>query len=91
MSAPGPWSAATAASDRWPRKNVTATSQQVTFGDYLAGEIPADRVLSHLAGEALRLDAYAATGLIDPGEPVPGNILHAARAPQAAGFNSRAV
>lgn len=33
--------------------------------------LPADagRILSHLAGEALRLEAYTATGLIDPGEP----------------------
>jgi hypothetical protein len=58
---------------------------------YLAGAIPADRVLSHLAGEALRLEAYAATGLIDPGEPVQGNIPNAARDLQAAGFSSRAI
>jgi hypothetical protein len=76
---------------RWSHKNVTATSQQISFDDYLAGDIPADRVLSHLAGEALRLETYAATGLIDPGEPVPANILEAARALQAAGFSSRAV
>jgi uncharacterized SAM-binding protein YcdF (DUF218 family) len=76
---------------RWPRKTVAVTSQQVTFDQYLAGDIPADRVLSHLAGEALRLEAYAATGLIDPGEPVPENILNAARDLQAAGFSSRAL
>ena len=39
----------------------------------------------------MRLDAYAATGLIDPGEPVPENILDAARALQAAGLSSRAI
>lgn len=76
---------------RWPHKRVTATSQQISFDQYLASGIPADRVLSHLAGEALRLKAYAATGLIDPGEPVPGGILDAARALQSAGFSSRAV
>lgn len=76
---------------RWPHKTVAVTSQQATFDQYLAADIPADRILSHLAGEALRLEAYAATGLIDPGEPVPENILNAARALQAAGFNSRAV
>jgi len=76
---------------RWPHKTVAATSQQATFDEYLAGEIPADRVLSHLAGEAIRLEAYAATGLIDPGEPVPTTVLDAARALQAAGFNGRAV
>ena len=70
---------------------MAVTSQQAPLDEYLAGDIPAHRVLSHLAGEALRLEAYAATGLIDPGEPVPGNILHSARALQAAGFNSRAV
>jgi hypothetical protein len=31
-----------------------------------------------LAGEALRLESYAATGLIDLGEPVPVGILSAA-------------
>lgn len=76
---------------RWPRKTVAVTSQQVTFDEYLSGSIPAARILSHLAGEAHRLEAYSATGLIDPGEPVPANILDTARALQAAGFNSRAV
>jgi DUF218 domain len=76
---------------RWPHKTVAVTSQQVTFDEYRAGEIPADRILSHLAGEALRLEAYAATGLIDPGEPVPERILSTARVMQAAGFNSRAI
>ena len=76
---------------RWPPKQVSVTSEVVTFDDYLAGGIPADRILSHLAGEALRLDAYAATGLIDPGEPVPADILEAARALQAAGFSSRTI
>jgi uncharacterized SAM-binding protein YcdF (DUF218 family) len=76
---------------RWPHKAVTATSQQVTLDDYLDRGIPADRILSHLAGEALRLETYAATGLIDPGGPVPGHILNAARSLQAAGFNSRAI
>jgi uncharacterized SAM-binding protein YcdF (DUF218 family) len=76
---------------RWPRKIVAVTSQQATLDQYLAGAIPANRVLSHLAGEALRLDAYAATGLIDPGEPVPEDILNAAGDLQAAGFSSRAI
>jgi DUF218 domain len=76
---------------RWPAKQVSVTSEVVTFDDYLAGGIPADRILSHLAGEALRLDAYAATGLIDPGEPVPADILEAARVLQAAGFSSRTI
>jgi hypothetical protein len=44
-----------------------------------------------LAGEALRLESYAAIGLIDPGDPVPANILDASRALQAAGFNGRAL
>jgi hypothetical protein len=76
---------------RWPHKSVAVTSQQATFEEYLTGDIPAERILSHLAGEALRLEAYAAVGLIDPDEPVPEDILDAARALQAAGFNSRAV
>jgi hypothetical protein len=76
--------------DAW-RVTVAVTSQQATFDEYLTGDIPADRILSHLAGEALRLKAYAATGLIDPGESVPGAILNAAHVLQAAGFNSRAV
>jgi hypothetical protein len=76
---------------RWPHKNVAVTSQQIDFDEYAARAIPADRILSHLAGEALRLKAYAATGLIDPSEPVPENILDAARALQAAGFSSRAI
>jgi hypothetical protein len=44
-----------------------------------------------LAGEVLRLETYAATGLIDPGEPVPDDMLRAARALQATGHNQRAL
>ena len=76
---------------RWPRKAVAVTSQQATFDEYIDGDIPAHRILSHLAGEALRLEAYAATGLIDPDEPVPAAVLDAARDLQTAGFNGRAV
>jgi hypothetical protein len=46
---------------------------------------------SGLAGEALRLESYAAIGLIDPGDPAPAKVLDAARALQAVGFNSRAL
>jgi hypothetical protein len=76
---------------RWPHKYFAATSQEIGFDRYLSGDIPADRILSHLAGEALRLEAYAATGLIDPGEPVPEDVLDAARALQASGFSRRAI
>lgn len=58
--------------------------------DYCVGGIPVDRILSMLAGEALRLEAYAADGLIDPDEPVPHDILYAAHALQASGHNQRA-
>jgi uncharacterized SAM-binding protein YcdF (DUF218 family) len=76
---------------RWPGKQVNVTSQVVSFDDYLADSIPAARILSHLAGEAIRLETYSATGLIDPGEPVPTNILNTARTLQTAGFSSRAI
>jgi hypothetical protein len=76
---------------RWPHRNFAVTSQEIGFDRYLSGDIPADRILSHLAGEALRLEAYATTGLIDPGEPVPEYALAAARALQAKGFSRRAI
>jgi len=76
---------------RWLGKQVAVTSEQVSFDDYCAGSIPVDRILSMLAGEALRLESYAATGLIDLGEPVPTGILSAAHALQEAGFNSRSL
>jgi DUF218 domain len=76
---------------RWLYKHVAVTSQQIGFDDYCAGDIPVTRILSMLAGEALRLEAYAASGLIDLDEPVPADLLSAARSLQAAGFSSRAV
>jgi uncharacterized SAM-binding protein YcdF (DUF218 family) len=76
---------------RWPHKDVAVTSQQVGLDDYCAADIPVGKIYSMLAGEAIRLEAYAATGLIDPGDPVPGIVLDAARALQAAGYDSRAV
>lgn len=76
---------------RWPATQVAVTSEQISFDDYCAGDIPPARVLSMLVGEALRLESYAATGLIDLDEPVPEDLLDAARALQAAGYDSRAV
>jgi hypothetical protein len=76
---------------RWPHKAVAVTSELTGFEAYLAGEIPVERILSMLAGEVLRLESYARTGLIDPGDPVPAEILNAARTLQGAGFNSRAL
>jgi uncharacterized SAM-binding protein YcdF (DUF218 family) len=76
---------------RWPDKDVSVTSQRIGFHDYCAGSIPVDRILSMLAGEVLRLETYTADGLIDSGEPVPHDILSAARALQATGHNQRAL
>jgi uncharacterized SAM-binding protein YcdF (DUF218 family) len=76
---------------RWPAKQVTVTSQQIGFDEYCAGDIQVSRILSMLAGEALRLENYAAAGLIDLDEPVPANLLDAAHTLQAAGYDSRAV
>ncbi len=76
---------------RWPARQVAVTSEQISLDDYCAGDIPSARVLSMLAGEALRLESYAACGLIDLDEPVPEDLLDAARALQAAGYDSRAV
>jgi DUF218 domain len=76
---------------RWRCDRVAVTSQQIGFDDYCAGDIPVDRILSMLAGEALRLEAYAASGLIDFDEPVPADLVTAAHDLQAAGFSSRAV
>jgi hypothetical protein len=79
------------ARQRWPAKQVAVTSQRIGFDEYCARDIPVGRILSMLAGEALRLENYAATGLIDLDEPVPADLLEAAHALQAAGFDSRAV
>lgn len=76
---------------RWPTKQVAVTSQQIGFDDYCAGTIPITRTLSMLAGEALRLENYAAIGLIDLDEPVPLSLLDAAYELQAAGYNERAL
>lgn len=76
---------------RWPARHVAVTSEQIGFDDYCAGDIPLARILSMLAGEALRLESYDATGLIDLDESVPDDLLDAARALQAAGYDSRAV
>lgn len=76
---------------RWPGKQVSVTSQQIGFDAYCAGTIPVDRILSMLAGEVLRLEAYTDAGLIALDEPVPPELLKAARALQAAGYSSRAV
>lgn len=76
---------------RWPSRHVAVTSEQISFDDYCAGDIPPARILSMLAGEAIRLESYDADGLIDLDEPVPGDLLDAARALQAAGYDGRAV
>ena len=76
---------------RWPQRRVAVTSEQISFDDYIHGVIPVDRILSMLAGEAMRLEAYAASGLIDPGEPVPAGILAAAHGLRDSGFSGRPI
>jgi uncharacterized SAM-binding protein YcdF (DUF218 family) len=76
---------------RWPEKTVAVTSEETGFEAYLAGGIPVERILSGLAGEALRLELYAVIGLIDPGDLVPADVLNAARELQAAGYSGRAL
>ena len=75
---------------RWPGKNAAVTSQPASFDDYCAGDIPAGRILSMLAGETLRLETYATAGLIEH-QPVPDHLLDAAHELQAAGFSSRPI
>ncbi|MEV0619786.1 YdcF family protein [Nonomuraea sp. NPDC050404] len=76
---------------RWPEKTVRVASERVTFAQYCDDAIPVSRILSMLAGEILRLESYAKSGLIECGEPVPASLLDAARALQQAGFNGRAL
>jgi uncharacterized SAM-binding protein YcdF (DUF218 family) len=75
---------------RWPKKNVRLTSEQVSFATYMAGPIPAERILSMLAGEVIRLENYADSGLIEIDEPVPVEHVQAARHLRDAGFDGRA-
>jgi len=76
---------------RWPQVNVRVTSEVTDFENYCAGDIPVQRILSMLAGEIVRLDSYAQSGLIEVDEPVPANLLGAAQDLQRAGFNARAL
>ncbi|WP_194892371.1 YdcF family protein [Catenulispora pinisilvae] len=75
---------------RWPNKDVRLTSEHVSFADYLAGPIPTQRILSMLAGEVIRLENYAHSGLIEIDEPVPIEHVQAARHLRDAGFDRRA-
>jgi hypothetical protein len=76
---------------RWPARSVRVTSEEISFANYCAGEIPVPRILSMLSGEVIRLDGYARSGLIEMDEPVPENLLDDARTLQQAGFNARAL
>ena len=75
---------------RWPDRDVRLTSEQVSFADYLAGPIAVHRILSMLAGEVIRLENYAASGLIEIDEPVPVEHVQAAQHLRTAGFDGRA-
>jgi hypothetical protein len=76
---------------RWPSKSVRVTSEVIEFDKYCAGEIPVQRILSMLAGEIIRLDNYARSGLLDVDEPVPPTLIGHARKLQDNGFNGRAI
>jgi uncharacterized SAM-binding protein YcdF (DUF218 family) len=76
---------------RWPAKEVRVTSEAVTFDRYCARTIAIETILSMLAGEVLRLESYARSGLIDSGEQVPAGLVAAARGLEAAGYNARAL
>jgi hypothetical protein len=76
---------------RWPGKNVRVTSQEVTFEQYCAGSIPVPKIFSMLAGEIVRLDSYAHSGLIQQEEPVPAELIEAAHHLQTAGYDARSL
>lgn len=76
---------------RWPSRSVRITSENVAFRRYCTGDIPIQRILSMLAGEVLRLQQYASSGLIELDSPVPADLLEGARELQASGFNARSL
>lgn len=76
---------------RWPDKEVRVTSEPATFEDYCSGMIPTSKIFSMLVGEILRLDSYARSGLIEPDEETPTELLAAARELESAGYNTRAL
>lgn len=76
---------------RWPANEVRVTSENTTFERYCAGSISISKIFSMLAGEILRLDAYARSGLIEIGEDTPAELVEAARALESAGYNARAL
>jgi hypothetical protein len=77
---------------RWPSKKVRVTSEIIEFDKYCAGgNIPVQRILSMLAGEVIRLDNYARSGLIDISEPVPPLLIADAYKLQENGFNGRVI
>lgn len=76
---------------RWPDREVRITSQLVTFEAYRDGKIHISRILSMLVGEILRLQRYADCGLIEIDEPVPDELLDAARRLQESGFDKRSM
>jgi DUF218 domain len=76
---------------RWPYKNVRVTSEVIEFDKYCANSIPVDKILSMLAGEVIRLDNYARSGLLDVDEPVPPDLIDEAHELQESGFNARAI
>jgi hypothetical protein len=76
---------------RWPSKDVRVTSEVIEFDKYCANGIAIERILSMLAGEVIRLDNYARSGLIDLDEPVPPRLISDAHKLQTNGFNARAI
>lgn len=76
---------------RWPARTVRVTSEVVTFHEYCAGDIPVSRILSMLAGEVLRLQRYADSGLIEIDDPVPAELLAGAHQLQESGFDARSM
>lgn len=76
---------------RWPDKEVRITSEAIEFDKYCTGDIPVSKVLSMIAGEVLRLDNYARSGLIDSTEPIPDVLIEKAHQLQAAGFSARLI
>ena len=76
---------------RWPAKEVRVTSESTTFERYCAGSIATSKIFSMLAGEILRLDSYARSGLVEIGEDTPAELVEAALALESAGHNARAL
>jgi uncharacterized SAM-binding protein YcdF (DUF218 family) len=75
---------------QWPGKKLIVTSPQLSFTEYISGEIPAERVINIMAGDLQRIKVYPEKGF-QVYQEIPATVWKAYEQLVALGFDKHLI